>query len=112
MEAIPCVISGAARPSAVRAAGGDLHIRPAENSGRPARPSRDEYTPEERMEPSGRYWPGKDENGQPRMYFDDPEKAADTPPGVRRAPKGGGARGRPEDRQPEREAPKSRTLYL
>lgn len=37
-------------------------------------PKRDEYVPEENREPSGRYWLGKDEDGQPKIYFDDPEK--------------------------------------
>ena len=35
----------------------------------------DEYVPEEKQEPTGRYWLGKDENGQPKIYFDDPEQA-------------------------------------
>lgn len=34
---------------------------------------KDEYVPKERSEPSGRYWMGKNENGQPKIYFDDPE---------------------------------------
>ena len=56
---------------------------------RPQKPMMDEYVPGEKREPSGRYWLGKDENGQPRVYFDDPEqdegagnlepKAADAP---------------------------------
>lgn len=62
------------------------------DSGAPARPQKpmmDEYVPEEKEEPSGRYYLGKDENGQPKVYFDDPErdegtdspepKAADAP---------------------------------
>ena len=62
------------------------------DSGAPARPQKpvmDEYVPEEKQEPSGRYYLGKDENGQPKIYFDDPEqdegadssepKAADAP---------------------------------
>ena len=56
---------------------------------RPQKPVLDEYVPEEKREPSGRYYLGKDENGQPKIYFDDPEqdegaggpeaKAADAP---------------------------------
>lgn len=44
-------------------------------------PERDEYIPEEEQEPSGRYWLGKDEDGQSRIYFDDPDqnKRADDP---------------------------------
>ena len=44
---------------------------------RSLRPMMDEYVPEEKQEPTGRYWLGKDENGQPKIYFDDPERAAD-----------------------------------
>ena len=35
----------------------------------------DEYVPEEKQEPTGRYWLGKDENGQSKIYFDDPGQA-------------------------------------
>lgn len=50
-----------------------------EDPARPAEPRRDEYVPEEKREPSGRYWPGRDGDGQPRIYFDDPQRAADAP---------------------------------
>ena len=43
------------------------------------KPVMDEYIPEEPQEPSGRYWMGKDEEGQPKIHFDDPEKAAGAP---------------------------------
>ncbi len=46
---------------------------------RPIKPVKDEYVPEEKQEMSGRYWMGKDENGQPKIYFDDPERAPDAP---------------------------------
>ena len=46
---------------------------------RQAKPAMDEYIPEEPREPSGRYWMGRDEDGQPKIYFDDPERAADAP---------------------------------
>ena len=56
---------------------------------RPQKPMMDEYLQEEKQEPSGRYYLGKDENGQPKIYFDAPEqgegagnpepKAADAP---------------------------------
>lgn len=39
---------------------------------RPLRPVMDEYIPEEKQEPAGRYWLGKDGDGQPRIFFDDP----------------------------------------
>ena len=45
----------------------------------PRRPVLDEYVPEEAQEPSGRYWISKGEDGQPKIYFDDPERAADAP---------------------------------
>ncbi|MDE6923630.1 MAG: hypothetical protein K2P01_08760, partial [Oscillospiraceae bacterium] len=37
----------------------------------------DEYVPEEPREPSGRYWMGRDEDGQPKIYFDGPEGKKD-----------------------------------
>lgn len=48
-----------------------------ETKARPATPRMDEYTPEEKGEPTGRYWIEKDENGKPVIHVDDPEKAAD-----------------------------------
>lgn len=42
-------------------------------------PLRDEYIPEEKREPSGRYWLGRDGDGRPKVYFDDPERAENTP---------------------------------
>ncbi len=39
----------------------------------------DEYVPEEPQEPSGRYWTGRDETGQPKIYFDDRSPALETP---------------------------------
>ncbi len=52
-----------------------------ETAGRPLKPVMDEYVPEEKQEPFGRYWMGKDEDGQPKIFFDDPERAADAPKG-------------------------------
>ncbi|MCI8608145.1 MAG: hypothetical protein HFE73_00705 [Firmicutes bacterium] len=40
------------------------------------KPAMDAYIPREKEEPSGRYWVGKDENGQSRIYFDDPGQMA------------------------------------
>lgn len=51
-----------------------------EAQGRPLKPVMDEYVPEKPQEPSGRYWVGKDENGQPEIYFDGPERAAEAAP--------------------------------
>ena len=78
-----------------------------EAQGRQLKPVMDEYVPEEPQEPSGRYWMGKDEDGQPKIYFDDPERAAnapkqpeDTPEAEEPNPAGQGAKG------PEREKDK------
>ena len=63
------------------------------DSGSPARPQKpvmDEYVRSEKRKPSGRYYLGKDEDGQPKIYFDDPERdeGADSPePKAADAPK-------------------------
>lgn len=46
----------------------------SEEQSRSSKPVMDEYVPEKQQEPSGRYWLGKDEDGQPKVYFDDPEQ--------------------------------------
>ncbi len=82
MEPVSGMISGAI-PSPSTAA--DIKApprvqRPEEQTrGGPKVPARDEYVPEEKQEPSGRYWLGQDEDGQPKVYFDAPERAADGP---------------------------------
>ena len=75
-------------------------VQKPEEEGRPLKPVMDEYIPEEPQEPSGRYWMGKDEDGQPKIYFDDPERAAnapkqpeDTPEAEEPDPAGQGAKG-------------------
>ena len=60
------------------------------------KPVMDEYVPEEKQEPSGRYWLGRDEEGRPKVCFDDPE--AEGPKRAADGPK------RPED-APEAEEP-------
>lgn len=45
-----------------------------ETRSRPLKPAMDEYVPSEKPEPSGRYRPGRDEDGQPKIYFDGPDK--------------------------------------
>jgi hypothetical protein len=60
-----------------------------EAQGRPLKPMMDEYIPEEPREPSGLYWMGRDEDGQPKIYFDDPERAADAPEQPEDAPAAG-----------------------
>lgn len=81
MEPISGMISGAVHsPSTVAGAKETTKVqRPEETQKRPVVPMRDEYIPEEKQEPSGRYWLGKDEDGQPKIYFDDPARAADAP---------------------------------
>ena len=41
-----------------------------------AAPAMDEYVPEEKREPTGLYWPGRDREGRPKIYFDGPEQEA------------------------------------
>lgn len=84
MMPISGVNTGAVQPLTAtgRALGAPGIEKPGETApGRQRKPVMDEYIPEERREPSGRYWMGKDEDGQPRIYFDDPERAADAPEG-------------------------------
>lgn len=38
----------------------------------PAAPATDRYVPEEKHTPCGLYWVGKDGDGSPRIFFDDP----------------------------------------
>lgn len=45
----------------------------------PLKSVRDEYIPEEKPEPIGRYWMEKDEGGRPRICFDAPERAEGAP---------------------------------
>ena len=40
-----------------------------ETQSRYQKPVMDEYVPEEKTEPSGRYWLGKDEDGKPKFYM-------------------------------------------
>ena len=79
---IPEIVSGAARP--LTAAAGvktapEVRRPEAEASGRSRTPVVDEYVPEEKQAPSGRYWLGRGEDGRPKVYFDDPERADDKP---------------------------------
>lgn len=51
---------------------------PVQAPAKPA-PVMDEYIPEKEHTPSGLYWVGRDEDGAPKVYFDDPEgKPAET----------------------------------
>lgn len=75
-----------------------------EDPARPAEPRRDEYIPEEKREPSGRYWPGRDGDGQPRIYFDDPQRAADAPEEPAAGPEQDGGAKAPEKKDRENKA--------
>ena len=100
MMPISGVNTGAVQPltTAEKALGASKVQKSEEESqGRRLQPAMDEYVPEEPQEPSGRYWMGKDEDGQPKIYFDDPERAADgskQPEGV------------PDAKTPDADAPK------
>ena len=72
-----------------------------ESQGRQPKPVMDEYVRSEPQEPSGRYWMGTDEDGQPTIYFDDPERAADAP----KQPEGVPDTKKPDADAPEAEGP-------
>ena len=82
MQSISGINSGAAQPSVPVAGVDELKKvqRPEdETQSRYQKPVMDEYVPEEKPEPSGRYWLGKDEDGKPKIYFDAPERAENAP---------------------------------
>ena len=82
MMPISDVTTGAVQPltTAEKVPGASKAQKPKEESqSRQPKPVMDEYIPEEPPEPSGRYWMGKDEDGQPKVYFDDQSRAADAP---------------------------------
>ena len=94
-------ISSSSRPAAapaLREAEQTAKARPASQpaSEAPLRPVKDEYVPEEKQASYGRYWLGKDEDGGPKIYFDNPEAAEDAPA----APKTAGV---PEAEDPEKD---------
>ena len=78
MQTISGINSGAAQPS-VPIAGVDetkkVRRPEDETQSRRQKPVMDEYVPEEKPEPSGRYRLGKDEDGKPKIDFDGPEKS-------------------------------------
>lgn len=69
------ITSGAYAPAAVA---GTRELprmqKPEQPQAEPPKPRKDEYIPEEERVPTGLYWPGKDEDGQPKIYFDAPEE--------------------------------------
>lgn len=98
MMPVSGVTPGAARPVAAEALGAPGVQKPGEGAGRrPPEPVMDEYVPEEKGEPSGRYWLGRGEDGQPKLYVDGQPRAADevppdadNPEGAKGPGKGGG----------------------
>lgn len=105
-------ISSSSRPAAapaLREAERTAKARPASRpaSKAPLKPVKDEYVPEEKQASCGRYWLGKDEDGSPKIYFDDPEAAeAPAAPDAPRAEDGDGSPPAPEksgEKVPEEE---------
>jgi len=77
MEPVSGMISGAVCPPSTAACGKAKPQRPEDNTqGSPTAPARDEYIPEEKQEPSGLYWLGRDGGGRLKVYFDDPDRTA------------------------------------
>ena len=82
MMPISGVNTGAVQPliTAEKVHGASKVQKPGEEAqSRQLKPVMDEYVPEEPQEPSGRYWMGKDEEGQPKIFFDDRSRTADLP---------------------------------
>ena len=76
MQSISGINSGAARPSVpIADVDGPKKVRRPEDETqlRHQKPVMDEYVPEEKPEPTGRYRLGKDEEGKPKIYFDAPD---------------------------------------
>lgn len=93
MEPISGMISGAIpAPAAAADVKAPPKVRRPEEQTQdsPIISARDEYVPEEKQEPSGLYWLGQDEDGQPKVYFDDPEQAAGAPEKQSGLPAAGG----------------------
>lgn len=92
IQAVSGMAPGAAAISSTREA---LKSQ-CEQDASPARapkPVRDEYVPEEKREPSGQYWLGRGKDGQPEIFFDDPEEpeVPSTAPGTEKKSGGGKA---------------------
>ena len=89
IQPISSLGSGVAQATRVKEAP-DVQRPDGGTPARPQKPVMDEYVPEEKGKPSGLYWVGKDEDGTPKIYFDDPEqdKGGDNPePKAADAPK-------------------------
>lgn len=84
MEPISSMIHSPAAPAGIREPSAVQAARQDQPRTAPAIPLTDTYTPEEPPAPWGRYWMGRDEDGSPKIFFDDPEPTAEpdenTPP--------------------------------
>ena len=78
---MPNAVQGSIAPAAVRE-------QPQASQPEQQKPVTDEYLPEQRRDPSGRYWPGRDEDNKPKIYFDAPEQE--------KAPETAGANKKPD----------------
>ena len=104
MMPISGVNTGAVQPltTAEKVLGASKAQKPEkESQDRRLTPVMDEYVPKKPQEPSGCYWMGKDEDGQPKIYFDDPERAAEAP----KQPEGALDTKKPDADAPEAEEP-------
>ena len=89
MMPVSGINTGAVQPSTAReTVPGASRVQQSgdEAQSRPPKPVMDEYLPEEPQEPSGRYWLGRDEDGQPKIYFDSPERTPEAPKQPESAP--------------------------
>lgn len=82
MKPVSNMISGtAAPPASIHKVNEPPKTQQPEDESKehPLKPATDEYIPEKKEDPAGRYWLGKDEDGKPKIYFDNPQRTADTP---------------------------------
>lgn len=110
MTPVFALSSHAAQPyPAIAGAEDPSKIHPSENPARKAKtekndtdrkPVKDEYLPEEKPEPAGRYWMEKTENGKSKVYFDDPNQAPKTD-NPDENPKTGNAKESPQKPEPK-----------
>lgn len=96
-------ISSIGAPRQTAAAGGvkeaaPLRELPREEAAR--KPQRDTYVPEEKQEPSGRYWIEHDQDGTPKVRFDGPAGEPEAP--EQEDPENAPAPGSPERKGAER----------
>lgn len=55
-------------------------VQPPQQRPEARAPMQDQYIPEEPHVPTGQYWMGRDEDGQPAIFFDAPEAPAERSP--------------------------------